>query len=106
MPPPTRHLVEGLHRRGWGRGRGEDGPSLGLKDREARRGEDTPREPLNFVNDHIPKGDMTPTGLHSSTDTLQDGYRLGRGDGPGWGYRNGTVRTGQNDRQKGTRRRE
>lgn len=117
MPPPTRHLAEGLHRRGWGKGRGgrgreEDGPSLGLKDREARRGEDTPREPLNFVNDHTPKGDMTPTRLHSSTGTLQDGYRLGRryrlgrGDGPGWGYRNGTVRTGQNDRQKGTRRRE
>jgi hypothetical protein len=97
MPLSTRHLAESLHRRG---GRGEDGPSLGLKDREARRGEDAPREPLNFMNSHIPKGDMTPTRLHSRPSMLQDGYSLG------WGYRQGTVRTGQNNRQKGTRRRE
>ena len=106
MPPPPRHLAEGLHRRGGGGGRGGDGPSLGLKDREARRVEDIRREPLNFMNDNISKGDMTPTRLHSSTGTLQDGYRLGRRYMLGRVDRQRTVRTGQNDRQKGTRRRE
>jgi hypothetical protein len=56
----TRQFLDGLHwgRRGTTRWRGGN-PSLGFENREARRGEDSTGKPLNFMHDHIPKGDMT-----------------------------------------------
>jgi hypothetical protein len=56
MQLTTRQFLNGLHWRRRATTKGGD-PSLGLEDREARRGKNSTGRLLNFL--HVPEGNMT-----------------------------------------------